>query len=568
MASVQEFASRIKAKYPQYADVDDEDLARRIVDKYPAYKDSVTFEAATTPDPIANEGNTKPEVRRIPEGIGPGETVMRGLMPRSFKAAEDDAGIMRQATAGALDALSAPGRIAGSLQTPDPNSRMMPVGFGGGMIPVQPDAVSGRAPGDNAMFEAMADTEGQNLGQRVLRDPALLPSLAVGGPLAQVVGKAAPALGLASKVVPAVTKAPTVAKVLGGIGAKALQAGGRAALVGAGEGVVSAAVHQADRAAQGQDVDLGEAGVEVALSAIMPAIISGTGTAAKETGKSVAKGVMQTALKPAKGLMQGRGSKLDIQKIFDFNLDSPKGLEAMDDKIKAFRDNVKAQYGEVLDANKGKKFNIRGALAQAVREAEDELANFKNADQVEGIKKGIEYWKNYLKNTSLKINNGWMPVEDVAGLRAGVWGAAKFNVQSPPGYAEFAEKFGHKINDQLGNILPAVRPLDAQLAATRPMRRAAEDAMQRVGNNRYIGLMDAIGGASAIGGALATGDIENAKWGLGLALGARALRSPGFASTLYRGADAMPALSPISPLQLAGRRIGGGLFRDEERKRP
>lgn len=35
----QEFSSRIKQKYPQYADMDDEDLARRMVAKYPQYSD-------------------------------------------------------------------------------------------------------------------------------------------------------------------------------------------------------------------------------------------------------------------------------------------------------------------------------------------------------------------------------------------------------------------------------------------------------------------------------------------------------------------------------------------------
>jgi hypothetical protein len=38
-----EFASKIKEKYPQYRDMDDEDLARRIIKKYPQYQD-ITFE--------------------------------------------------------------------------------------------------------------------------------------------------------------------------------------------------------------------------------------------------------------------------------------------------------------------------------------------------------------------------------------------------------------------------------------------------------------------------------------------------------------------------------------------
>lgn len=41
--SVSEFASKIKAKYPEYANVDDDILAERIVEKYPEYKDKVNL---------------------------------------------------------------------------------------------------------------------------------------------------------------------------------------------------------------------------------------------------------------------------------------------------------------------------------------------------------------------------------------------------------------------------------------------------------------------------------------------------------------------------------------------
>lgn len=78
--------------------------------------------------------------------------------------------------------------------------------------------------------------------------------------------------------------------------------------------------------------------------------------------------------------------------------------------------------------------------------------------------------------------------------------------------------------------------------------------------------MDGIGGGAAVAGALASGDPENAKYGLGLALGARALRSPGVASALYRGANKLPAVSANGPLQLAGRRIIGASFREDEEK--
>jgi hypothetical protein len=44
--SVEEFAAKIKAKYPDYADMADDELAKRIVDKYPDYASQVSLEPA------------------------------------------------------------------------------------------------------------------------------------------------------------------------------------------------------------------------------------------------------------------------------------------------------------------------------------------------------------------------------------------------------------------------------------------------------------------------------------------------------------------------------------------
>ena len=42
--SVKDFANRVKAKYPEYKDIDDTILAKKMVEKYPEYKDQVSFE--------------------------------------------------------------------------------------------------------------------------------------------------------------------------------------------------------------------------------------------------------------------------------------------------------------------------------------------------------------------------------------------------------------------------------------------------------------------------------------------------------------------------------------------
>ena len=50
-----EFSSKIKEKYPQYKDMDDEDLAKRMIEKYSQYKD-VTFEKPTVETPKKETG--------------------------------------------------------------------------------------------------------------------------------------------------------------------------------------------------------------------------------------------------------------------------------------------------------------------------------------------------------------------------------------------------------------------------------------------------------------------------------------------------------------------------------
>lgn len=56
--SVKEFSSKIKAKYPEYKDVEDNVLAKKIVEKYPEYKGKVSFDENTkqTEDKTAPRG--------------------------------------------------------------------------------------------------------------------------------------------------------------------------------------------------------------------------------------------------------------------------------------------------------------------------------------------------------------------------------------------------------------------------------------------------------------------------------------------------------------------------------
>ena len=63
-----EFAEKIKVKYPQYKDIDNQELANRMIAKYPEYKEQVTFEIA----------NKKSGIDLTPSGIS--KTIAAGIV--------------------------------------------------------------------------------------------------------------------------------------------------------------------------------------------------------------------------------------------------------------------------------------------------------------------------------------------------------------------------------------------------------------------------------------------------------------------------------------------------------
>ena len=65
--TVSEFAARIKAKYPEYKDIDDLELSRKIVDKYPEYESVVIFDDLkkkdeAIPSPSLDGESVSPEI--------------------------------------------------------------------------------------------------------------------------------------------------------------------------------------------------------------------------------------------------------------------------------------------------------------------------------------------------------------------------------------------------------------------------------------------------------------------------------------------------------------------------
>lgn len=86
-----EFAGKVKAKYPQYQDIDNAELARRVVDKHPEYASQVDFgEVPEARDAVAQapEGQSVLDVVRI-LGMGGGLGAAIAMEPGGLRAAAE-----------------------------------------------------------------------------------------------------------------------------------------------------------------------------------------------------------------------------------------------------------------------------------------------------------------------------------------------------------------------------------------------------------------------------------------------------------------------------------------------
>mgnify|MGYP003640347846 FL=1 len=78
LLSVTDFSAKIKEKYPEYKDIDDEQLVASIVEKYPEYKGQVSLgaevaqvdSAAVAPALEAESDRLLAELTKEPEGPG------------------------------------------------------------------------------------------------------------------------------------------------------------------------------------------------------------------------------------------------------------------------------------------------------------------------------------------------------------------------------------------------------------------------------------------------------------------------------------------------------------------
>ena len=192
MPSPQEFAASIKAKYPQYAEIPDDELVTRILDKHPVYRERIT-----QPPPQA-----APEAPPQSMGLGEMASSAVGNLPGSaWQLAKDVTAPIHSLveTATALGGLAAGGsqRVARSTR------KML------GVESEEPGAQEGNV---DALISFVSERYGglENIKRTVAEDPA--------GFLADIAGLAMGGGG-------AVAKAAGTAGKLGSVAKKVSQAG-------------------------------------------------------------------------------------------------------------------------------------------------------------------------------------------------------------------------------------------------------------------------------------------------------------------------------------------------------
>jgi hypothetical protein len=317
------------------------------------------------------QGGAPPE-----EPAGPNRTGMEALLPRATREGASPA----QKTIGAgLDALSLPGRLA-AASTDQP---VEPFAYAGASNMPKEGAFTPE--GGQKFLNSAAETEGKTLPGKIIRDPALIPSLATGG----AVGAGVKALGLT------------------GLGA--------ASAAGGVLGAESAAIHQADNASQGKKVSLGSAAAETVTGAALPVAAAGVGAVAKWTNGKLGKlaeglsGVSEEALRVhgagfgqgAKDLAQAAGKQGEIGKNLVDALDNLDDFlpekAAVDRALKEIPAvNIsntlgsleKAKTGGVLSSSRATNEKIDG-LIKDIAGAADETGNIP-AEKFRAIRKEID----------------------------------------------------------------------------------------------------------------------------------------------------------------------------------
>lgn len=116
MATYKEFASKIKEKYPDYAEVDDMTLAKKMIEKYPDYADQVTFESSSD---MRNRANQELAEDMQQQKFDERRAGLTELFPNLVRSSDNNEGLLKNILAGSMDVASTPGRTLTSYILPN-----------------------------------------------------------------------------------------------------------------------------------------------------------------------------------------------------------------------------------------------------------------------------------------------------------------------------------------------------------------------------------------------------------------------------------------------------------------
>lgn len=249
-----EFAAMIKSKYPDYQEIDDNELVDRVLKKYPDYQSLIDVEepAAQQPKPIRTDAEIEAQGGLYADAF-----------PRTFKAQMDDRGYARKAVGAGLDAASLMGRHL--VAAPSFYGAWAATGDVDKAVQVYKDELS----------KIEADENSGNAVSRFIENVARDPVTALMLPIDLMTGGSTAGIRIGARQ---------------GVKTAVKEIGKQAAKSGA-EGLASGVIHQGENVAAGEDVDLGEVAGETLLSAGMG---SGVDVAGK-TLKAVKKYTVPTS---------------------------------------------------------------------------------------------------------------------------------------------------------------------------------------------------------------------------------------------------------------------------------
>ena len=380
---------------------------------------------------------------RHPVRLTPG--VERAVFPRAMKVAakEGEAPIKtagRVMAGGVADILSIPGRALAAAPTLAPGGEK----FG--------EAFARKGAPENAGIV-------RKITESIVRDPAL--------PLAAATaGAAAPARTALGKM-------------------------GQAALLGTKEGVVSAAVHQAERFAEQGDFDALDAIVETAMSAATAGGLKGLGDVLGEGLKKAGKKIQLSSIRPSKKAV---GTGFNVDNIFKHNLEGTleESLEKSEKKIIELSQEL---AGELEEST------TRVNVLDLLQKVEDDLIGTtqKKAAQtgnLKAIKKALE---DYSDDITEATADGNLDLLSANLLKRSVGKQGAWNVIQPTADIVAKQKVANKLYGFLRRQIEdaakdseAIKRINKEMSEIIPIERAVIDRIPVAQRQDLFSLTDVV----------------------------------------------------------------------------